>query len=62
MYKQVNIFQIYTVGIYIYIINIHSTHISRKQKLLFLMQLITINNLTALIYICVAYIYIYKYI
>ncbi len=38
--------------IYIYIINIHSTHIYtvlRKQKLLFWMRLIAINRLTALI-------------
>ncbi len=43
--------------IYIYIINIHCTHIC-QQKLLFFMRLIPINNLTALIYI---YIYIYIY-
>ncbi len=40
------------VCLYIYIINIHSTHsyILCKQKLLFWMRLITINHLTALIF------------
>ncbi len=37
------------VCIYIYIINMHSTHTLCKQKLLFWMWLITINRLTALI-------------
>ncbi len=35
--------------IYIYIINIHSTHTYYVNKTLFWMQLITINRLTALI-------------
>ncbi len=51
IYIQVNIFKIHTVCvcIYIYIINKHSTHILCKQKLLFWIQLIAINHLTALL-------------
>ncbi len=51
IYTQVNIFKIHTVCvcIYIYIINKHSTHILCKQKLLFWIQLIAINHLTALL-------------
>ncbi len=45
---HVNIFKIYTVYVCIYIYTEH-THILCKQKLLFCVQLITINRLTALI-------------
>ncbi len=45
-YIHVNIFKIYAVCVCIYIHTIH-THILCKQKLLFWMWLITINQLTA---------------
>jgi len=56
MKMDMYIFSIYTVCvcIYVYIINIHKKLIQKrkykKEKLLFWMQLITINSLTALIY------------
>ncbi len=67
-YRHVNTYKyfqnIYCVYLYIYIHNKYTehTHILCKQKLLFCMQLIAINCLTALIFLqLLIIIYVYYY-